>query len=86
VVRFTSAAAPIAEYRITFRIRSPDYTFVGIETPPVDQQRTGLARSEFVRADSGRQGRQSHTWARIDSAWRIAAAHVSWFTPPPGRG
>jgi ketosteroid isomerase-like protein len=43
----------------------------------------GTANTEFVKHDSGRAGRQSHTWVRTDDGWRIVAAHVSWFTPPP---
>jgi hypothetical protein len=41
------------------------------------------ANTEFVRKDSGKAGRQSHTWLRTEDGWRIVAAHVSWFTPPP---
>ena len=41
------------------------------------------ANTEFERLDSGRVGRQSHTWVRTPDGWRIVAAHVSWFTPPP---
>jgi hypothetical protein len=41
------------------------------------------ANTEFVKHDSGRAGRQSHTWIRTEDGWRIVAAHVSWFTPPP---
>lgn len=43
------------------------------------------ANTEFVRTDSGRAGRQSHTWVRMPEGWRIVAAHVSWLTEPPGR-
>jgi hypothetical protein len=43
----------------------------------------GTVNTEFVKHDSGRAGRQSHTWVRTDDGWRIVAAHVSWFTPPP---
>ena len=43
----------------------------------------GTANTEFVKNDSGRAGRQSHTWLRTPEGWRIVAAHVSWFTPPP---
>jgi hypothetical protein len=43
----------------------------------------GTANTEFVKNDSGRAGRQSHTWLRTDAGWRIVAAHVSWYTPPP---
>lgn len=35
----------------------------------------GTANCEFERG--GRLGRQSHTWIRTRSGWRIAAAHVS---------
>ena len=43
----------------------------------------GTANTEFVKNDSGRAGRQSHTWLRTPEGWRIVAAHVSW-SPPPG--
>lgn len=36
----------------------------------------GTTHIEFVR-ESGLQGRQSQTWLRTDSGWRICAAHVS---------
>ena len=42
------------------------------------------ANTEFARNDSGREGRQSHTWMRTSEGWRIVAAHVSWLMPPPG--
>ena len=42
------------------------------------------ANTEFARHDSGREGRQSHTWMRTSEGWRIVAAHVSWLMPPPG--
>lgn len=35
---------------------------------------------EFTR--SGRQGRQSQTWARMPEGWRIVAAHVSYMDEP----
>jgi hypothetical protein len=41
------------------------------------------ANTEFARTDSGRAGRQSHTWVRMPEGWRIVAAHVSWYTAPP---
>lgn len=41
------------------------------------------ANTEFARKDSGRAGRQSHTWVRMADGWRIVAAHVSWYTAPP---
>lgn len=33
--------------------------------------------TEFYRADPTRCGRQSQTWVRFESGWRIVAAHVS---------
>jgi len=35
------------------------------------------ADTEFVRRDSGRRGRQSQTWVRTESGWRVVSAHVS---------
>ena len=36
------------------------------------------ANTEYRRRASGRQGRQSQTWARMPEGWRIVAAHVSF--------
>jgi hypothetical protein len=41
------------------------------------------ANTEFVQLASGRTGRQSHSWARLDEGWRIVAAHVSMLETPP---
>lgn len=38
------------------------------------------ANCEFERA--GKVGRQSHTWLRTGSGWRIVAAHVSMLAVP----
>ena len=40
------------------------------------------ANTEFQRAESGRRGRQSQTWARMPEGWRVVSAHVS-FLPTP---
>ena len=32
----------------------------------------------FTREGEQRPGRQSQSWVRIDGAWRVVAAHVSW--------
>jgi hypothetical protein len=32
---------------------------------------------EFVRTDTGRNGRQSQTWLRTEEGWKVIAAHVS---------
>ncbi len=36
------------------------------------------ANTEFVKRDSGRHGRQSQTWMRTESGWRVVSAHVSF--------
>jgi hypothetical protein len=36
------------------------------------------AFAEFRRPGIDRTGRQSQSWARLDGAWRIVAAHVSF--------
>ena len=35
------------------------------------------ANVEFQRAGSARNGRQSQTWVRTPTGWRVVAAHVS---------
>lgn len=42
------------------------------------------ANAEYRRRGSGRRGRQSQAWARIDGAWRVVAAHVSLEPPEAG--
>jgi len=37
----------------------------------------GTAMTEFQREGSSRSGRQSQTWVRFASGWRVVAAHVS---------
>lgn len=36
-----------------------------------------IANVLFQRDDTGRLGRQSQTWVRVDGGWKIASAHVS---------
>ena len=45
--------------------------------------REGLANVEFQRAGSDKPGRQSQTWLRTPSGWRVVAAHVSLLAPSP---
>ena len=40
------------------------------------------ANIEFMRAGSGRVGRQSQTWMRTDQGWRVVSAHVSLLSEP----
>ena len=39
------------------------------------------AMTEFQRAGSTKRGRQSQTWVRMPSGWRVVAAHVSLIEP-----
>ena len=58
--------------------------------PPIDLRRDLLrvwivtygrdfatASCEYRRKETQRLGRQMQTWARIDGAWKVVAAHVS---------
>lgn len=38
----------------------------------------GTTHITFQRAGEARMGRQSQTWVRFASGWRVVAAHVSW--------
>lgn len=38
------------------------------------------ANTEFQRQETGKFGRQSQTWMRTSSGWRIVSAHVSFLT------
>lgn len=40
-------------------------------------QDLAVANTEFRRTSSGAAGRQSQTWMRTESGWRVVAAHVS---------
>ncbi len=39
------------------------------------------AMTEFRRAGSTKIGRQSQTWVRLPTGWRVVAAHVSLIEP-----
>jgi hypothetical protein len=41
----------------------------------------GVTSAEFRRTRTGIVGRQSQTWVRFGSGWRIVAAHVSQLAP-----
>ena len=36
------------------------------------------ANTEFIKRDTGRRGRQSQTWMRTKTGWRVVSAHVSF--------
>lgn len=68
---------------------------------PIDQRRTlrntrltsfgadfGTANTEFMptgTARAGQTGRQSQTWIRTPTGWKIASAHVSFLVLPAPR-
>lgn len=37
-----------------------------------------VANITFARDGEARIGRQSQTWVKVDGAWKVVAAHVSW--------
>jgi len=41
-------------------------------------QDLALVTTEFAPDGQTGVGRQSQTWLRIDGAWRVVTAHVSW--------
>jgi Protein of unknown function (DUF3225) len=58
---------------------------------PVDQARVlknrrittfgrdfGVTNTEYLSEASGKAGRQSQTWVRTESGWKIVSAHVSF--------
>lgn len=62
-----------------------------VKRGPIEQRRTlrnrrittfgrdfGTANVEFIPAGSGKVGRQSQTWMRTESGWKIVSAHVSF--------
>jgi hypothetical protein len=62
-------------------------------TPPRQVTRTSIvtygddvatADIEFVVDGNGDVGRQSQTWVRFASGWRVTSAHVSWLGGRPG--
>ncbi len=36
-----------------------------------------IAHVEFIRTDTGRNGRQSQVWIKTARGWKVASAHVS---------
>jgi hypothetical protein len=38
----------------------------------------GIANTEYLPLGTSKIGRQSQTWVRTDTGWRIACAHVSF--------
>jgi len=44
-----------------------------------------IVSTEFTAPDTTKVGRQTQTWVRFATGWRIAAAHVSQIDPPFAR-
>jgi hypothetical protein len=66
----------IAAFRIGRRGGSPARRRVRTEVVALGAD-IAVANVEFVRTETGRNGRQTQTWIRTPEGWRIASAHVS---------
>lgn len=67
IASFRSARSPVGLAR---QLRNTVITTYGRDF--------GTANTEFLRGETPRIGRQSHTWLRFPEGWRIVAAHVSY--------
>ena len=72
IMAFRAARSPVGLARTLFN--------VVITTFGTD---LATANTEFSRDGSTRTGRQSQTWMRSDTGWKIVAAHVSLLEPGP---
>jgi hypothetical protein len=66
----------IAAFRVGRAGGSPPRTRLRTEITTFGQD-FAVANVEFRRDDSGKIGRQSQTWIRVEDGWKIASAHVS---------
>jgi len=66
----------IAAFRIGRRGGSPPRRRLRTEIVALGPE-VAVAHVEFVRTDTGRSGRQSQTWVKTDSGWKVVSAHVS---------
>jgi hypothetical protein len=66
----------IAAFRVGRRGGSPQRQRLRTEIVALGAD-VAIANVEFVRLDSGRNGRQSQTWVKTDGGWKVASAHVS---------
>jgi hypothetical protein len=66
----------IAAFRVGRRGGSPARSRVRTEVVALGAD-VAVANVEFVRTETGRNGRQTQTWIRTPRGWRIISAHVS---------
>jgi hypothetical protein len=66
----------IAAFRVGRRGGSPKRRRLRTEIVALGSD-VAVANVEFIRTDTGRNGRQSQTWVKIDGGWKVASAHVS---------
>jgi hypothetical protein len=66
----------IAAFRVGRAGGSPSRTRLRTEITTFGQD-FAVANVEFRRDDSGKIGRQSQTWIRVEDGWKVASAHVS---------
>jgi hypothetical protein len=66
----------IAAFRVGRKGGSPARRRVRTEVVALGPD-VAVANVEFVRTETGRNGRQSQTWIRTPQGWRIISAHVS---------
>ena len=68
--------AAIAEFRIKRGAVNQPRTLQNLRITTFGRD-FGVANTEFIVPGSGKIGRQSQTWVRIDKDWKIVSAHVS---------
>ncbi|MET3665074.1 oxalurate catabolism protein HpxZ [Caulobacter sp. 1776] len=68
--------AEIAAFRLGRAGGSPPRTRLRTEITTFGTD-FAIANVEFRRDDSGKIGRQSQTWIRVEDGWKVASAHVS---------
>lgn len=66
----------IAAFRIGRAGGSPPRTRLRTEITTFGSD-FAVANVEFRRDDTGKIGRQSQTWIRVEDGWKVASAHVS---------
>jgi len=66
----------IAKFRIGRRGGSPPRRRVRTEIVSFGHD-VAVVHVEFIRTDTGRNGRQSQIWVKTEDGWKVASAHVS---------
>jgi len=66
----------IAAFRLGRRGGSPPRRRLRTEIFTLGPE-VAVANVEFVRIDTGRNGRQTQTWLKTNAGWKVVSAHVS---------